>query len=92
MDGLRGFGWIEGQNISIELRFAAGDETKTKLLAAEFERLKLDVVTATLAATKAMHDLRKTVPIVFIAAGDPVGQGFVKSLSHPRGEYHWRFF
>jgi putative ABC transport system substrate-binding protein len=86
LNGLRECGWIEEKNILIEWRFAAGDFGKLKAFAAEFERLKLDVVvTATSAATQAMQDVTKTVPIVFLAAGDPVGQGFVKSLSHPGG-------
>jgi putative ABC transport system substrate-binding protein len=86
LNGLRECGWIEGKNIVIEWRYAAGDYGKLKAFAAEFEQLKLDVVvSSTAAATQAMQDLTKTVPIVFVAAGDPVGQGFVKSLSHPGG-------
>jgi putative ABC transport system substrate-binding protein len=86
LNGLRECGWIEEKNIVIEWRHAAGDSGKLKAYAAEFARLKLDVILAsTSAATQAMQDVTKTVPIVFVAAGDPVGQGFVKSLSHPGG-------
>ena len=93
LSGLRELGWIEERNIVIEWRHAAGDFAKLKEFAAEFERLKLDVVvTAASAATQAMQEVTKTVPIVFLATGDPVGQKFVKSLSHPGGKYHWHFF
>ncbi len=84
--GLRDCGWIEGKNIVIEWRHGSGDIGKLNTFAAEFEQLRLDVVvTGASAATQAMHAITKTVPIVFVVAGDPVGQGFVKSLSRPGG-------
>ena len=86
LSGLRELGWIEERNVVVEWRHAAGDFGKLKEFAAEFERLKLDiVVTVASAPTQAMQEVTKTVPIVFLAAGDPVGQKFVKSLSRPGG-------
>ena len=86
LSGLRELGWIEQKNIVIEWCHAAGDTGKLKECAVEFERLKLDVVvTVASAATRAMQEVTKIVPIVFLATGDPVGQRFVKSLSHPGG-------
>jgi len=86
LSGLRELGWIEERNIVIEWRHAAGDFAKLKEFAAEFGRLKLDIVVTTAsAATQAMQEVTKTVPIVFLATGDPVGQKFVESLSRPGG-------
>ena len=82
--GLRNFGWIEGQNILIERRFAAGNADQLKDSAAELVRLKVDVIVAVAsAATQAAKDATASIPIVFINAGDPVGLGFVQSLAHP---------
>jgi putative tryptophan/tyrosine transport system substrate-binding protein len=82
--GLRNLGWIEGQNILIERRFAAGNADQLKDSAAELVRLKVDVIVAAAsAATQAAKDATASIPIVFINAGDPVGQGFVQSLAHP---------
>jgi putative ABC transport system substrate-binding protein len=84
--GLRNLGWIEGQNILIERRFAAGNADQLKDSAAELARLKVDVIVAAAsAATQAAKDATTSIPIVFVNAGDPVGQGFVQSLAHPAG-------
>src|SRR6516164_8802498 len=84
--GLRDFGWIEGQNILVERRFAVGDVERLKDSAAELVRLKVDVIVAAAsAATQAAKDATASIPIVFANAGDPVGQGFVQSLPHPGG-------
>jgi putative tryptophan/tyrosine transport system substrate-binding protein len=84
--GLRNFGWIEGQNILIERRFAAGNAEQLEDSAAELARLKVDVIVAAAsAATQAAKDATTSIPIVFVNAGDPVGQGFVQSLAHPAG-------
>jgi putative ABC transport system substrate-binding protein len=86
LNGLREYGWIEEKNLVVEWRFAGGDNDKLKAFAAEFERLKLDVVvTSTSIATHPVQDVTKAIPIVFVAAADPIGQGFVRSLSHPGG-------
>ena len=84
--GLRNFGWIEGQNISIERRFAAGNAEQLTGSAAELVRLKVDVIVAAASvATQAAKDATASIPIVFVNAGDPVGQGFVHNLAHPAG-------
>jgi putative ABC transport system substrate-binding protein len=84
--GLRDLGWVEGQNIFVERRFAAGNVDRLKDSAAELVRLKVDVIVAAAsAATQAAKDATTSIPIVFANAGDPVGQGFVQSLPHPGG-------
>ena len=86
LQGLRHLGWTEGQNILIERRFAAGNADQLKESAAELARLKVDeIVAAASAATQAAKDATASIPIVFVNAGDPVGQGFVQSLAHPMG-------
>jgi putative ABC transport system substrate-binding protein len=83
---LRHLGWTEGQNILIERRFAAGNADQLKESAAELARLKVDVIVAAAsAATQAAKDATASIPIVFVNAGDPVGQGFVQSLAHSMG-------
>src|SRR5262245_18965559 len=85
---LRELGYIEGQNITIEYRYAEGKVDRFSELAAELVRLKVDVIVAAggnriiLAAKNAI----KTIPIVMAGAGiDPVDAGFVESLAHPGG-------
>jgi putative ABC transport system substrate-binding protein len=84
--GLRELGWIEGQNLLIEYRFADGKPERLPALAAELVALKVDVVVApnTPAALAAKHATR-TLPIVFIGAGDPVTSGLVTTLARPGG-------
>jgi putative ABC transport system substrate-binding protein len=84
--GLRELGWVEGQNITIEARFAEGRSDAVSDLAAELVRLKVDiiVVTATQAALAAKN-ATKTIPVVMANAGDPVGVGLVASLARPGG-------
>jgi len=82
--GLLELGYIEGQNILIEWRFAKGDATRIPALATELSQLKCDVIAA--AGTEAATALKKangTIPIVFAVASDPVGAGLVESLSRP---------
>src|SRR5262249_45430569 len=86
LKGLFELGWVEGQNIVIERRFAVGNAEHLKGSAAELVRLKVDViVTAASAPTKVAKEATASIPIVFANAGDPVGQGFVQSLPRPRG-------
>ena len=77
-------GWIEGKNISVDYRFAAGKRERLSELAAGLVRLKVDLIVVTgvqsaLAAKKATA----TIPIVFTSAPDPVGLGLVASLARP---------
>jgi putative tryptophan/tyrosine transport system substrate-binding protein len=85
--GLRELGYVEGQNLVIENRYAEGSEERLHDLAAELVRLKVDVIVAGGAtAVRAAQHATRTIPIVMAAAGDdPVRQGFVASLAHPGG-------
>jgi ABC-type uncharacterized transport system substrate-binding protein len=84
--GLRELDYTEGQNIVVEFRYAEGDTKRFADLAAEFVGLKLDVmVTSSGAGALAAKSATRTIPIVFISVGDPVGDGLVASLSHPGG-------
>jgi putative ABC transport system substrate-binding protein len=86
LKGLAELGWIEGQNIAIERRFAAGDVEQLKAAAAELVGLKVDVIVAAASApTKVAKEATASIAIVFANAGDPVGQGFVQSLPRPGG-------
>jgi putative ABC transport system substrate-binding protein len=79
-------GWIEGRNVAIEYRWAEGSAERTAVLAAEFVRLKVDVihVSGNLSALVAKRTT-SVIPIVFALAGDPVGTGLVASLARPGG-------
>jgi len=83
---LRELGYVEGKNISIEYRYAEGKPERLPDLAAELVRLKVDViVTASGPAILAAKKASATIPIVFGAAADPVGDGLVSSLARPGG-------
>jgi putative ABC transport system substrate-binding protein len=84
--GLRERGYIEGQNIAIEYRWAEGRFERLPDLAAELVRLKVDVIVAVVTqASLAAKNATRTIPIVTVAVGDPVGSGLVASLAHPGG-------
>ena len=84
-EGLREFGYVEGQNLLVEFRGADGREEKLTELAADVVRLKPDVLLATgSAATAAVRQATTSIPIVAVT-GDPVGSRFVSSLAHPGG-------
>jgi len=84
--GLRDLGYVEGRNVAIEIRSAEGKLERLPALAAELVALKVDVIVAggTLAAVAAKQ-ATKTIPIVFVAAADPVTSGLVTSLARPGG-------
>jgi putative ABC transport system substrate-binding protein len=83
---LQNLGWTEGQNLQIEYRWAAGDADYTETFAAELAGTMPDVLVAHLtAATEALMQRTRTIPIIFVAAADPVGSGLVVSLSQPGG-------
>jgi putative ABC transport system substrate-binding protein len=84
--GLRELGWVEGQNIGINYRYAEGRLERLPGLAADLVRLKVDVIVATPApSVAAARNATGTIPIVMIAAFDPVGQGLIASLARPGG-------
>jgi putative ABC transport system substrate-binding protein len=83
---LRELGWIEGRNIAIEYRWAEGRDERFAEIAAEFIRLKVDVIlTYATPSSIAAKKATAVIPIVFAAAGDPVGTGLVVSLARPGG-------
>jgi putative ABC transport system substrate-binding protein len=83
--GLRDVGYVEGQNITIEYRFANGTDRLAEM-AAELVRLRLDVLVGEATpAVQALKNATRTAPIVMAAAGDPVGSGLVASLAQPGG-------
>src|SRR5262245_3578311 len=84
--GLRALGWIEGQNIAIECRWAANREDRLAVLADELVRRKVDIiVTSSTPAARAAKRATATIPIVVTFVADPVGSGLVESLAHPGG-------
>ena len=83
---LRELGWIDGRNLAIEYRWAEGRNERYAESAAEFVRLKVDViVTVATPPTLAAKEATAVIPIVFAAASDPVGTGMVASLARPGG-------
>src|SRR5262245_35771109 len=86
--GLRDVGYVEGENIIIEWRFADGraDRLPGPGLVAELVRLKVDlIVTSGSGATRPAKEATTTIPIVMTQDNDPVGNGFVASLARPGG-------
>ena len=83
--GLRDLGYVEGQNILVEWRFAKGQENPAAV-AAELVHSRVDViVTDGNRSTGAVKDATKTIPIVMAVVGDPIGTGLVESLARPGG-------
>jgi putative ABC transport system substrate-binding protein len=84
--GLQEFGYVEGKNVAIDVRFAEDDLSRLPGLAADMVRQNPDViVTASPPGVRAVKDATRTIPIVIAAVYDPVGQGFVESLGRPGG-------
>ena len=85
-DELQKRGYVEGSDISIELRNAAGHNERLPALAEELLKLKVDViVTVNTPAAQAAEKATKTVPVVMMRVADPVRSGLVKSLARPGG-------
>jgi putative ABC transport system substrate-binding protein len=83
---LRELGWLEGRNVAIEYRWAEGRNERFTEIAAEFVRLRVDIiVTGGTPPVIAAKQITSTIPIVFASAGDPVGTGLVASLAKPAG-------
>jgi putative tryptophan/tyrosine transport system substrate-binding protein len=84
--GLRDLGYVEGQNITIEYRFADGLDERLPNLATELVQLKVDLIVATgTSGVQAAKNATKTIPIVMGNVTEPVGTGLVASLAHPGG-------
>ena len=86
LQGLRELGWVEGQNITVEWRYAEENYDRLPALTAELVHLGVDVIVAgdsrVIAAAK---QATSTIPIVMTVSDDPVGRGFVASLARPGG-------
>ena len=78
-------GWIEGHTIAIEYRWAEGSSKRAAEFAAEFVRLKVDVILTAGGVLAAVKSVTSVTPIVFAVATDPVGAGFAASLGRPGG-------
>ena len=85
-EGLRGLGYVEGQNIVLESRSSGGRAERFPDFAAELVRLKVDVIVAgDNPAIAAAQEATRTIPIVMVLAQDPVASGFARSLARPGG-------
>jgi putative ABC transport system substrate-binding protein len=85
-DGLRALGYTEGDNLVFEYRLSQGQADRLPRLAADLVRLKVDLIVAVFATpARAVHDATRSIPIVVIGAGDPVGIGLAASLARPGG-------
>ena len=82
---LRELGWVEGRTVAIEYRWAEGRFERFAEFAAEFVRLKVDVIVTVGSAVPPAKQATATIPIVFALAADPVGSGLVSSLARPGG-------
>src|SRR5215470_3101434 len=82
---LRELSWIEGRTIAIEYRWAEGRNERGAEIAAEFARLKVDVIVTTGSSVLAVKEAIATVPVVFALWSDPIGSGYVASLARPGG-------
>lgn len=81
---LRELGWTEGSNIRLDIRWAAGNVGRMQVFAKELIGLGPDLILAsTTPATAALHQETRTLPIVFVTVSDPIGAGFVATVSHP---------
>jgi len=82
---LRELGWIVGENIAIEYRWAEGKSRRVSEIAAEFLRQDVDVIVTYGSAVTILKQATTTIPIVFAVAFDPVRDGLVQSLARPGG-------
>jgi len=84
--GLARRGWIIGQNLRVEYRFAAGDIDRMPSLANDLVALRPDVIIGhSTPVVAALLKITHAIPIVFVAIGDPIGSGFVESVARPGG-------
>jgi putative tryptophan/tyrosine transport system substrate-binding protein len=84
--GLQELNWVESRNVQFDVRWGAGDATRTKAFATELVDLAPDAILATNTPTaRALKQATETIPIVFSGLADPIADGIVASLSSPRG-------
>ena len=82
---LRELGWIDGQTIAIEYRWDEGRPERDAEVAAEFVRLKVDVIVTNESGASASKRSTAVIPIIFVLAPDPIGAGLVANLARPGG-------
>jgi putative ABC transport system substrate-binding protein len=82
---LRSLGWSEGRTVALEYRWGEGRRERFAEIAAEFVRMKVDIIVSGGSAVPLLKQATSVVPIVFVLATDPVGGGLVASLSRPGG-------
>jgi putative ABC transport system substrate-binding protein len=83
---LQRLGWVDGQNVRIDVRFGEGDASRIRKQATELVALSPDVILSTGGqATEILLQATRTIPIVFAIVPDPVGSGFIESLAEPGG-------
>jgi putative ABC transport system substrate-binding protein len=85
LDGLRESGFVEGENILIERRFAGARLDQSEALLAELTRLQVELIVTGGDATLAAKQANTTIPVVMLNVSDPIGRGIVVSLAHPGG-------
>jgi len=86
LETMQKFGYVEGQDLSIELRYSEGNIERFPALATELVRLDVDVIVVGSApGARAAKEATATIPIVMSGTSDPVGAGLVASLAHPGG-------
>ena len=84
--GLTDLGWVDGRNLQVEYRWAAGDVDRIRAHAAELVALSPDVLVGNgTPVLTALRDATRSIPIVFVMVNDPVGQGFIANLARPGG-------
>jgi ABC-type uncharacterized transport system substrate-binding protein len=86
VETLRQLGWVEGQNLRIDVRWNAGDAALARIYAAQLIGLMPDVILASSTTNlTVIQQATSTVPVVFVQVSDPVAQGFVTNVTHPGG-------
>jgi putative tryptophan/tyrosine transport system substrate-binding protein len=88
MQGLQEAGWVIGRNIQVDTRYGAGDDERLRAMAGELLSLSPDLIVAAAGPSlRALRAINRMTPVVFVGVIDPVGRGFVASLSRPGGNY-----
>jgi putative ABC transport system substrate-binding protein len=82
---LAALGWIEGRTVAIEYRWSEGLPERIAEIAAEFVRVRVDVILTNWTSVPALKQATPVIPIVFVLAIDPVGSGLIASLARPGG-------
>jgi putative ABC transport system substrate-binding protein len=84
--GLQELGWTDGRNAQVDIRWGAGNPERMRMFAKELVNLQPDVILSHgTPVTRALQRETRTIPIVFVTVGDPVGDGYVASLPRPGG-------